>query len=88
MPPPHEPNNGTMAKIPWGILLTIISWIVLGVMSFSMMETKEHAEKTYIRKDVFEQYAKSNETQLGEIKQLLKSIDEKLDNKQDKGTKP
>jgi hypothetical protein len=77
-------SNGSMVKVPWSTLLTILSWIVVVAMSFSMLETKEHAEKTYIRKDVFEVFANTNGREMQEIKDILKQINAKLDAKQDK----
>lgn len=76
--------NGSMVKIPWGALVTFISWLVAVVIGYSALETKDHAEKTFVRKDVFEQIANKNTQDMTEIKDILKSINEKLDRKQDK----
>lgn len=83
---PTQTNETAAApvKLTWQTILTLVSWIVLVAVAFSALETQTHAEKTYLRKDVFEQFAKSNENSLQEIKQMLRNIDGKLDQKQDK----
>ena len=84
MAPENHNGSGSMVKIPWFALVTLISWLVAVVMAYSMMETKDHADKTFLRKDVFEQFANRNSDDMKEVKQMLQSITDKLDKKEDR----
>ena len=78
----HKEQNAI--KMPWGVFVQVVGWVVAGVIAFAAMETKEHAENTFVRRDVFEQYARDNREDITEMKQLLRDISNKLDRKQDR----
>lgn len=88
MAPKDDDKNGTSLTIPSAIFVTIVSWIFVIAMGYSMLETKDHAEKTYIRRETFEQFTGRNREDLKDIKEMLIIISNKLDKKQDRKEKP
>ena len=78
-----DKDTGTV-KLPLVILITILSFVVSVTLAYSTLETKEHSENTYVRKDNYIDNKENMKQQLELMQQTLDRIERKLDNKQDK----
>jgi hypothetical protein len=80
---PHENDRNTtinLGRTKQQITFDFVKWIVAIAFGAGMVygttkfESQDHAEKTYVKKELFEEFQKSNKESHDDMKVLLKEI--------------